>query len=45
VDNIKMGLGELGWGLVDWIDLAQNRNWWRFLVNIVVNLVVPLGNL
>jgi hypothetical protein len=28
VDNIRMDLGELGWGDVDWIDLAQDRNRW-----------------
>jgi hypothetical protein len=29
VDNIRMGLGEVGWGNVDWIGLAQDRNRWR----------------
>jgi hypothetical protein len=33
VDNIRMNLGEVGWGGVDWIDLAQDRNRWRALVN------------
>jgi hypothetical protein len=33
VDNIRMDLGEVGWGDVDWIGLAQNRNRWRALVN------------
>jgi hypothetical protein len=33
VDNIMMDLGEVGWGDVDWIGLAQNRNRWRALVN------------
>jgi hypothetical protein len=28
-DNIKMDLGKIGFGDVDWIDLAQVRNWWR----------------
>jgi hypothetical protein len=41
VDYIKMDLGELGWGGVDWICLAQNRNRWRSLVNTVMNLRVP----
>jgi hypothetical protein len=41
VDNIKMGLGEVGWGDVDWIGLAQDRNRWRALVNSVLNLRVP----
>jgi hypothetical protein len=37
----KMDLGEVGWGDVDWIGLAQNRNRWRALVNLVLNLWVP----
>jgi hypothetical protein len=41
VDNIMMYLGEVGWGEVDWIDLAQDRNRWRALVNSVLNLRVP----
>jgi hypothetical protein len=41
VDNIRMNLGEVGWGDVDWIGLAQDRNKWRALVNSVLNLRVP----
>jgi hypothetical protein len=41
VDNIKMGLGEIGWDGMDWIDLAQNRDQWSVLVNTVMNLRVP----
>jgi hypothetical protein len=41
VDNIRMGLGEVGWGDVDWIGLAQDRNRWRAVVNSVLNLRVP----
>jgi hypothetical protein len=41
VNNIKMDLGEIGWGGVDWINLAQDRDRLRALVNAVVNLVVP----
>jgi hypothetical protein len=41
VDNIRMDLGEMGWGDVDWIDLAKDRNRWRALVNSVLNLRVP----
>jgi hypothetical protein len=41
VDNIRMGHGEVGWGDVDWIGLAQDRNRWRALVNSVLNLRVP----
>jgi hypothetical protein len=41
VDNIRMDLGEVGWGDVDWIGLAQDRNRWRALVDLVLNLRVP----
>jgi hypothetical protein len=41
VNNIKMDLGEIGWGCVDWIDLAQDRDKWRALMNSVMNLRVP----
>jgi hypothetical protein len=41
VDNIKINLGEMGWDGVDWIDLAQDRDQWRALVNTVMNLRVP----
>jgi hypothetical protein len=41
VDNIKMDLGEIRWGGVDWIDMAQDRDQWRVLVNTVLNLRVP----
>jgi hypothetical protein len=41
VDNIRMDLGEVGRGDVDWIGLAQDRNRWRALVNSVLNLQVP----
>jgi hypothetical protein len=40
-DNIKMDLREIGWDGMDWIDLAQERNQWRTLVNTVMNLRVP----
>jgi hypothetical protein len=40
-DNIKMDLREVGFGDVDWIDLAQDRVRWRALVNTVMNLRVP----
>jgi hypothetical protein len=33
VNNIRMGLGEVGWDDVDWIGLAQDGNRWRALVN------------
>jgi hypothetical protein len=41
MDNIRMDLGEVGWGDVDWIGLAKDRNRWRALVNSVLNLRVP----
>jgi hypothetical protein len=41
VDNIRMDLGEVKWGDVDWIDLVQDRNRWRAVVNLVLNLRVP----
>jgi hypothetical protein len=41
VDNIKMELREIGWDGMDWIDLAQDRDHWRALVNTVMNLRVP----
>jgi hypothetical protein len=42
VDNIRMYLGEVGCGDVDWIGLAKDRNRWRrAVVNSVLNLRVP----
>jgi len=36
-----MDAKEMGWGGMDWIDLASDRNWWRMHVNTVMNLRVP----
>jgi hypothetical protein len=41
VDNIEMYLRETGWGGIDWIDMAQDKDQWRALVNMVINLWVP----
>jgi hypothetical protein len=41
VDNIRMDLRQVGWGDVDWIGLAKDRNRWRALVNSVLSLMVP----
>jgi hypothetical protein len=38
VDNAKMDLREIGWGGMDWIDMAQDRDQWRALVNMAMNL-------
>jgi hypothetical protein len=41
VDNIKMDLGEIGWDGMDWIDLAQDKDQWRVLVNAAMNVQDP----
>jgi len=40
-DNIKMDLHKVGGGVMDWIELAQGRDRWRALVNVVMNLRFP----
>jgi hypothetical protein len=41
VDNIKIDVREIGWDGMDWIELAQDKDQWRSLVNTVMNLRVP----
>jgi len=41
VDNIRMDLQEVGFGYMDWIGLAQDRDRWRMLVSAVMNFRVP----
>jgi hypothetical protein len=43
VGNSKMDFREIEWGGMDWIDLAQDKDQWRALVNTVMNLRVPLN--
>jgi hypothetical protein len=40
-ENIKMNHQDVGWGSMNWIDLAQDRDRWRALLNTVMNLRVP----
>jgi hypothetical protein len=41
MDNVRMDLREIGWDGMKWIDMAQDRDQWRALVNRVLNLRVP----
>jgi hypothetical protein len=41
VDKIKIDLREIGWDVMDWIELAQDRDQWRAHVNTMMNLRVP----
>jgi hypothetical protein len=40
-NNMKIDLQEVGWGGMDWIDVAQNRYRWWVLVNVIMNIRVP----
>jgi hypothetical protein len=41
LDNIKMDVIEIGWSGMDWTDLAQDKDQWSTLVNMVMNLQIP----
>jgi hypothetical protein len=41
VDNINIDLGEVGWGIVSWVDLTQDRDKWIYPVNAVMKFRVP----
>jgi hypothetical protein len=41
VDSIKIGLREIEWDSMDWIDLVKDRNQWKVFVKTVINLLVP----
>jgi hypothetical protein len=41
MDTVKMDLREIGWDDMDWIDVVQDKDQWRALVNTVMNLYVP----
>jgi hypothetical protein len=41
VDNIKIDLREIEWDSMDWIDLAEDRDRWRALLNTIINFRVP----
>jgi hypothetical protein len=38
MDNIKMDVRGIGWGGMDWIDLAWDKDWWRAVVNMIMKL-------
>jgi hypothetical protein len=44
VDNIKIDLREMGWDGMDWIDLAQDKDQWRALVNMAMNVITSINN-
>jgi hypothetical protein len=41
MDDIKMDIKGIGWGGMDWIDVAQDRDQWKVLINTVMKLRVP----
>jgi hypothetical protein len=41
MNNIKIEFREIRWDGMEWIDLAQNRDYWRDLLNTAINLWVP----
>ena len=43
-NNIRMDLKEIGINMRNWIDLAQDRDYWRALMNVALNLWIPLNH-
>jgi hypothetical protein len=43
VDNTETYLRKIGWGGMDWIDMAEDKDQWRALMNTLMNLWVPLN--
>jgi hypothetical protein len=41
MENIKMDIREIGWHGMDWIDMAEDRDQWRVLLNTVINRRLP----
>jgi hypothetical protein len=41
VDNIRMGVREIGWDGMDWMDLSRGRDQWNALLNTIMNLRAP----
>jgi hypothetical protein len=41
MNNIKINLGQIGWCEMDWFDLAQDKDQWKALVDMVMNLRIP----
>jgi hypothetical protein len=41
MNNIKMDLREIGWGGMDWIDVAEDWHQWWALVNMIMNILIP----
>jgi hypothetical protein len=42
-ENIKINIREIRWGVIDWVYLAQDRDQWKALVNLVMILCIPIN--